>query len=100
MWSIITLSKDKGTSISGLDVSAKRGANFKGETVNISRSISRFEVNSGCLRAYTCCLWNQRHTVKMIDVRQHKGINETQAAVQCSNMFEEPTSARNVILAA
>ena len=68
----------------------RRVLTFKGETVNISRSISRFEVNSVWLKAYTCCVWNQRRTVKMIDVRQNKGLNETQAVVQCRNMFEEP----------
>jgi len=87
---LLPCQKDKGRNISGLNVNAKRGAKFKGETVNISRSISRFEVNSGCLRAYTCCVWNQRHTEKMTDVRQNKRLNETHAAVQCSNMFEEP----------
>ena len=87
---LLPCQKDKGKNISGLDVSVKRGANFKGETVNISRSISRFEVNSECLRAYTCRVWNQRRTVKMIDVRQNKRLNETQAAAQCSNMFEKP----------
>lgn len=87
---LLPCQKDKGKNIGGFDVTAKRGAKFKGETVNISRSISRFEVSSGCLRAYTCCVWNQRHTVKMTDVRQNKGLNETQAAVQCGNMFEEP----------
>ena len=91
MWSIITLSKkDKGESISGLDGSTNRGANFKGETVKISRLISRLEVNSECLRAYTWCVWNQRHTVKLTDVRQNETLNKTQAAVQCSNMFKEP----------